>query len=207
MIIGVDFDNTIVCYDGLFRKLAVEQGLVPGRHPRVEERRARLPAADRTGGPLDRVAGLRLWPRHARGPAVSRGAGVFRPLPPRSARKCSSSAIARVIRFSANGTTCTRPPATFSPSMASTIRRGSAWRPTTSISTRRRQEKVAQINQVGCTHFIDDLPEILTAAELRAESKDSLRSQRPACRLPRPAARRFVAAIEDYLLGQSEGIR
>ncbi len=33
MIIGVDFDNTIVCYDGLFHKLAVEQGLVPANLP------------------------------------------------------------------------------------------------------------------------------------------------------------------------------
>ncbi len=29
MVIGVDFDNTIVCYDGLFRKLALDKGLVP----------------------------------------------------------------------------------------------------------------------------------------------------------------------------------
>ena len=29
MIIGVDFDNTIVCYDGLFHKVALEQGLIP----------------------------------------------------------------------------------------------------------------------------------------------------------------------------------
>jgi len=29
MTIGVDFDNTIVCYDGVFRRIAVERGLVP----------------------------------------------------------------------------------------------------------------------------------------------------------------------------------
>src|SRR5208282_2521681 len=29
MIIGVDFDNTIVCYDRLFQKVAVERGLMP----------------------------------------------------------------------------------------------------------------------------------------------------------------------------------
>ena len=29
MVIGVDFDNTIVCYDRLFYQLAVERGLVP----------------------------------------------------------------------------------------------------------------------------------------------------------------------------------
>jgi len=28
MLIGVDFDNTIVCYDTLFHKIAVEQGLI-----------------------------------------------------------------------------------------------------------------------------------------------------------------------------------
>ncbi len=28
-VIGVDLDNTIICYDGLFHRLAVERGLVP----------------------------------------------------------------------------------------------------------------------------------------------------------------------------------
>ena len=51
-----------------------------------------------------------------------------------------------------------------------------------------RQEKVAQINQVGCTHFIDDLPEILAARGTSCRtSRDPLRSQSPARGLPRPA--------------------
>lgn len=29
MLVGVDFDNTIVCYDGVFHKVAVEKGLIP----------------------------------------------------------------------------------------------------------------------------------------------------------------------------------
>ena len=29
MIIGVDFDNTIVCYDGIFHRLALERKLIP----------------------------------------------------------------------------------------------------------------------------------------------------------------------------------
>ena len=36
MLIGVDFDNTIVCYDGLFHRVAVEQGLIPQKFPRVK---------------------------------------------------------------------------------------------------------------------------------------------------------------------------
>jgi len=38
MVIGVDFDNTIVCYDYLFRRIAVERGLVPADlEPRKNE--------------------------------------------------------------------------------------------------------------------------------------------------------------------------
>jgi hypothetical protein len=33
MRIGVDFDNTIVCYDGLFHRVACEQGLIPAGIP------------------------------------------------------------------------------------------------------------------------------------------------------------------------------
>jgi hypothetical protein len=37
MIIGVDFDNTIVCYNELFHKVAVEQGLIPVQVPASKE--------------------------------------------------------------------------------------------------------------------------------------------------------------------------
>lgn len=33
MILGVDFDNTLVCYDGLFHMAAVAKGLMPGNGP------------------------------------------------------------------------------------------------------------------------------------------------------------------------------
>ncbi len=33
MLVGVDFDNTIVCYDRLFHKAALEKGLIPPELP------------------------------------------------------------------------------------------------------------------------------------------------------------------------------
>src|SRR5260221_9194382 len=33
MLVGLDFDNTIVCYDRLFHKLARERGLIPESVP------------------------------------------------------------------------------------------------------------------------------------------------------------------------------
>lgn len=37
MILGVDFDNTLVCYDGLFHAAAVAEGLMPGDGPRDKD--------------------------------------------------------------------------------------------------------------------------------------------------------------------------
>jgi hypothetical protein len=33
MILGIDFDNTIVCYDGIFHRVALERGLIPEELP------------------------------------------------------------------------------------------------------------------------------------------------------------------------------
>src|SRR5262249_47195569 len=37
MLIGLDFDNTLVCYDRLFHRLAVERGLVPAELPATKK--------------------------------------------------------------------------------------------------------------------------------------------------------------------------
>ena len=36
LLIGVDFDNTIVCYDTLFHKIALEQNLIPADLPQTK---------------------------------------------------------------------------------------------------------------------------------------------------------------------------
>ena len=37
MIIGIDFDNTIVCYDNVFHKIALEKGLIPPELRRAKD--------------------------------------------------------------------------------------------------------------------------------------------------------------------------
>ena len=50
-MIGVDFDNTIVCYDGIFGRIAVEKGLVPpeaaGSKTTIRDHLRRTGAEDR----------------------------------------------------------------------------------------------------------------------------------------------------------------
>lgn len=36
MIIGVDFDNTVVCYDNLFHKIGLKKGIVPAKVPPIK---------------------------------------------------------------------------------------------------------------------------------------------------------------------------
>jgi len=46
MRIGVDFDNTVICYDKVFHAAAVEKGLIPGGPPWGKEKAAGLSARD-----------------------------------------------------------------------------------------------------------------------------------------------------------------
>ena len=167
MLIGVDFDNTIVCYDGLFRKLAVRQGLVPDNVPEsknaVRDYLRQIGQEDRwtelqgyTYGPGMREA--RLFPGvleffdHCR----RLGREVFiisqRTCYPYLGQRHDLHQAARDF-LAAHGF---NDPARIGLAADHIYFHES------------KQEKLARISQVGCTHFIDDLPEILTAAELGA---------------------------------------
>ena len=202
MVIGVDFDNTIVCYDGLFRKLAVEQGLAPDDIPQsknaVRDYLRQIGQEDRWTelqgyiyGPGMREA--RLFPGaleffdHCR----RVGEEVFiishRTRYPFLGPRHDLHQAARDF-LAAHGF---NDPARiglaadhihFHESMT---------------------EKVARVNEVGCTHFIDDLPEILTAPGLRADIEKILfdpNGQHADC----PGLRRVGSwpAVENYLLGE-----
>ncbi len=70
MRIGIDFDNTIACYDGVFHAAALERGLIPaelGRTTRIAS--ATISMAFRPQGRFHRTAGLCL--RRAHGPGVA----------------------------------------------------------------------------------------------------------------------------------------
>jgi hypothetical protein len=164
MIIGVDFDNTIVCYDGLFRKLAVEQGLVPRdigpsknavrdylRQIGQEDRWTELQGCAYGPG----MAQARLFPgvvqffrrcrREGRDVFIISHRTRYPFLGPR--HDLHQSARDFLLRQGFNDTTQIGLPAD------------------RIIFHETKAEKIARIRDVGCTHFIDDLPEILAAIE------------------------------------------
>ena len=56
MLLGIDFDNTIVCYDQVFHRIAQEQGLIPETVPVNKGRRSAISATSEPRKRVDRNA-------------------------------------------------------------------------------------------------------------------------------------------------------
>ncbi|MDD5656740.1 MAG: aminoglycoside phosphotransferase family protein [Elusimicrobia bacterium] len=160
MIIGVDFDNTIVCYDRLFHGVALRRGLIPEGVPAAKEA---------VRDYLRRAGGERAWiglqgrvygPEMRRAPAFP-GALAF-------LRRCRFLGIpVRIISHR------TRRP--FAGPLYDLHRWARLWLRRHGVFDRRRlglrpgdvrllptkAAKLAAIRRHGCTHFVDDLPEFL----------------------------------------------
>ncbi len=161
MILGVDFDNTIVDYDAVFRRVAVEQGLCP---PAIEPTKIAVRRHLRATGREDAwtelqgcVYGARMGDADAYPGALAflasvRAAGVpvriishrtqYPFLGPRHDLHDAARAwLAQHRVFDTEGVG---------------LARGEVFFETT------KEAKLARVASEGCTHFIDDLPEILT---------------------------------------------
>lgn len=164
MLIAVDFDNTIVCYDALFHRVAREQGLIPadlpqnktavrdhlratGREDRWTELQgevygARMPEAAPFPGAREfflaaRTAGLRLVIVSHKTRHPCRGT-------PHDLHAAARAWLEQNGFFAAGGIGLGRGDVFFEPTKAA---------------------KLARIAACGATHCIDDLPEILTAPD------------------------------------------
>jgi hypothetical protein len=164
MHIGVDFDNTIACYDGAFHAIALSEGLIPQTLPRdktsVRDHLRATGREDRWTAFQGLIYGERM--------------GDAAPFP-------------GVLEFfracAADGLKCsiishrTRQPIVGPPRDLHAAAR--SWLTSTGIAEivpadriffeETRREKVARVSAQGCTHFIDDLPEFLSEPDLPAQ--------------------------------------
>jgi hypothetical protein len=159
MIIGVDFDNTIVCYDGIFHRAALERGLVPAELP-----------TDKTSvrDYLRRVGREEAWTElqgYVYGPALQ-GANPYAGVVEFFQAAGSLGIEIRIVSHK------TRRPFTGEPYDL----HAAAWKwleasgiLSPPFGLRREcvfleqtlEHKCQRILTEGCTHFIDDLPEFL----------------------------------------------
>ena len=160
MIIGVDFDNTIVCYDALFHRVAVERGLVP----------ASIAATKNSVRDFLRAAGREPeWTAlqgHVYGPRMAE-ADPF-PGVRDFFRACREQGIAVCIVSHKTRHPFIGEPYDLHAAAQDWLKRqgflspdGAGLRPEQIFFELTKLAKLARIATCECTHFIDDLPEIL----------------------------------------------
>jgi hypothetical protein len=158
MLVGVDFDNTIVSYDRVFHSVAVEWGLVPPASPVSKES---VRDALRAQGREDEWT---LLQGYVYGP----GMRLATPFPgvPEFLDRCRSGPVPAVIISHR-----TRWP--YRGQRHDLHACAHAWLEEHGLEVEAhfelsREDKLARVGSAGCTHFIDDLPEFLTAPDFPA---------------------------------------
>ena len=161
MRIGIDFDNTIVSYDALFHKVALEQGLVPPETPvnkvAVRDHLRRIGQEDRWTEMQGYVYGARMDEALAYEGVIDfiRRAGTL---------GHQVIIISHKTRHPFLG-----PQYDLHTAARSWIEHHLLWNGQALLPDERiffeltKQEKLARIAACGCDSFIDDLPEILLA--------------------------------------------
>ena len=154
--LGVDFDNTIVCYDEVFHLLALAEGLIPSSVP-CDKTSVRdfLRAAGRE----DRWTAMQAVVYGKRMPEARPFPGVLDFFGACAQRALRLSIISHRTRQPIVGKPCDLHAAALrwleQNGFVDLVSRDAIH------FLESRAEKVARVDEAGCTHFIDDLPEFL----------------------------------------------
>lgn len=160
MLLGLDFDNTLISYDVLFRKVALDKNLIPADTPAQKNAvRDRL-----------REQGMEEEWIHLQGEVY--GARILEaeayPAMRAVLRRLSSMRVPMCIVSHKTRTPYRGQPWDLHAAARSWLSQagfhdpeGLAWREDQVFFELTKEAKVARILELGCTHYVDDLPEIL----------------------------------------------
>lgn len=159
MRLGVDFDNTLVCYDGVFHRAAVERGLIPASesHLTKERLRDRMRAENREDD----------WTRlqgYVYGPAMAQA----KPFPGalEFLDSCRRKGVSVCVISHRTAQPFLGPAYDLLSSAREWLERNGFFEKAGLPREHAhfeltKQAKLARIRTERCTHFIDDLPEFL----------------------------------------------
>lgn len=152
MVIGVDFDNTLISYDSVFHGLALEAGLIDPAVP-ADKKAIRDAVRRSSGGDLawQALQGQAYGP-HLQAATAAPGARAFVALC--RERNLRVYVISHKTDFA--GVDPTRTPLR---KAALDWLEAQGFMPLEVRFGNTREEKIAHIRTLGCTHFIDDLEE------------------------------------------------
>jgi hypothetical protein len=165
--IGIDFDNTIVCYDRVFHLVAHEQGVIPEDLPKTKEKvRDHL----RSVGREPVWTAMQGYVYGQRMADVAPFPGVLEFL-----RACREQGVEAFIVSHKTKTPYAGPAYDLHAAALGWMEARGLFDPAGIGLPRERvfleptkKDKLARIRTLRCTHFIDDLPEFLAEAEFPA---------------------------------------
>ncbi len=180
MLVGLDFDNTIVCYDGLFHRLAREKGLMP----------ADLPATK--GHVRDHLRSIGREPDWTEMQGIAYGPRIVDASPFPGVK----SFLARCVKMGVNCVIIshkTRHP--YLGAKHDLHEAAHRWlqahgfydNAVTGLSPHSvhlaltKQQKIDRIGELGCDVFVDDLPEFLAETSFPTRPKRILFDPSNAC--------------------------
>ena len=172
MRIGIDFDNTIACYDGTFHAAALALDLIP---PDLARDKTSVRAHLRAAGQDDRFT---LLQGHVYGPGMAQAApfpGLIETL-----RALRAAGHDLVLVSHRTRTPFAGPPHDLHEAARSFLARHRLMDPAGPLRAEdvwlelTKTAKAARIGALGCDVFIDDLPEILALPEFPAATRPIL---------------------------------
>ena len=170
-LIGIDLDNTLVCYDELFHSAAVEEGLIESSASKSKERIRdsirRLPNGERK---WTRLQAIVYGPRMS-GALAFEGSGDF-------LRHCSERGTkALIVSHKTRFADLDGKPVDLRQAAVAWMRAkkffdadGCGLSPDGVFFESTRAEKIGRIRSLGCTHFIDDLAEVFAEPQFPHET-------------------------------------
>jgi hypothetical protein len=156
LIIGVDFDNTIVCYDRLFHQVALSKGLIPATLPQDKESIRNY---------LRKIDQEACW-TELQGDVY--GVYMQEAIPYVGVKAFFTDIIKQEIPIYIISHKTKYP---YLGPQHDLHAAAYQWLDTQDFNNthvffeRTKEAKLARIKSIGCTHFIDDLPEILMHKE------------------------------------------
>lgn len=173
--IGVDFDNTIVSYDELIYRVAVEQGLI-GTEEVLGKKEIRDRIRQRENGEIEwqQVQGIVYGPRMGEARLIEGVQEFFVRCRQRQVYRFIVSHKTEYARFDPTRTPLREAAFEWMAQKGFFADDGLGLCRSEVFFESTREEKVARIRQLGCTHFIDDLEEVFREEGFPLEVKKIL---------------------------------
>jgi len=159
IVIGVDLDNTLICYDELFFRAAADEGLIDESSPRSKERiREIIRGLPNGESRWTRLQAIVYGPRIT-GATLFEDVGTF--FGHCSAARIQTRIVSHKTPFAMlDGTRVDLRTSALAWMKANGFFDRFALSPADVFFEATRAEKIARIQALGCTHFIDDLAEV-----------------------------------------------